>query len=178
MSEFSLWFFSCDFASPSSKTKWHTSKILSTWQRSWTTGPQSCEKWISILYKSLSQCCSEDRRQTWLFCDVQLRLRARVQGFLTHFKILRNSYWENAMYSQLTLHDASNLICTSTGKNSLTTHIVSFFGYNLVLITVQAGLHETQNGFNYKYGPRSNWENEEILGRRHNNRSVLFDWPE
>lgn len=38
------------------------------------------------------------------------------QEFQAHFKIMKNGYWENVMYSQLTLHAASNLICTSTGK--------------------------------------------------------------
>lgn len=50
----------------------------------------------------------------------------RWQEFYAHFKIMKNSYWENVMYLQFTLHAASNLICTSTGKHLLTTEIVSF----------------------------------------------------
>ena len=48
------------------------------------------------------------------------------QEFQAHFKIMKNGYWENVMYSQLTLHAASNLICTSTGKNLLTMEIFPF----------------------------------------------------
>lgn len=72
------------------------------------------------------------------------------QEFYAPFKIMKNSYWENVMHSQFTLHAASNLICTSTGKHLLTTEIVSFSLLQLELIVVQEGWHESQNEFNYK----------------------------
>ena len=53
------------------------------------------------------------------------RDRDDPEGQASHarFRITKNSYLENVTPAQLTLHAASNLICTSTGKNLLTTEI-------------------------------------------------------